>query len=72
MRIETVKKKYGTDEEIKDSCCTVFAEWWGSVFQLYKGKPHLCIKTCWDGDYDYDPEEAITHCPFCGTKIEFD
>lgn len=72
MKIEMVEKRYGTEEEIKDPCCPVFAKWWGSLFQLYKGKIYLCIKECYAGDYFYEPEELITHCLFCGTKLELE
>lgn len=74
MKLVTIHKRghLTSCEELEKPCCETLAKWWGSIFQLHNGKPHLCILSCDYGDHEYDPEEEITHCPFCGTKIELE
>jgi hypothetical protein len=59
--------KYTVQVDLVDAYCDIFKYHWGSWIDWYKGSTYLCQRDKWSSDWE--PEEKINYCPFCGQVI---
>lgn len=55
--------------ELVDACCQILKYHWGSLFNIHEG--YIYIHTYNTVIEDWEPEEKISYCPFCGKEIIF-